>query len=128
MTISDSYNGDDDEGLVFPVVIPRKTVGSIFDHDMDVHRKVYESPDKRSLMLYCCAGRDISVATLKPDSRFKTVQEAYGALGFDPVPAEAKVKMLSQEVVMLKQMVLDQAKKIQDLEVKVGEISAKVNN
>jgi len=51
---------------------------SIFEksQDIDFHKKFHESMDKRSIKMYCLAGRDILVATLKKESQFKTIQEA----------------------------------------------------
>jgi len=102
VTIMDRFEADNAEGVVFPAVIPRRFIFSIFSEEMDIHRKVYESPDKKTVMLYCLAGREILVASLKPESRFKSVQEAYAALGFDPTPAYAKIKALADEVKALR--------------------------
>ena len=76
--------------------MPRNIVGSIFEgkQDMDQHRKVYESLDNKSIILYVFAGREILIATLKPTSKFKKVQDAYAATGFDAVPDSQKLKMM----------------------------------
>jgi len=74
---------------------------------MDKHRTAHESLDNKSILLFCFAGRDILIATLKPTSKFQKVQDALAATGFDPTPMSVKLKMMNDEMQILKKIVAD---------------------
>eukprot|EP00350_Pseudokeronopsis_sp_OXSARD2_P005818 CAMPEP_0170565644 /NCGR_PEP_ID=MMETSP0211-20121228/79324_1 /TAXON_ID=311385 /ORGANISM="Pseudokeronopsis sp., Strain OXSARD2" /LENGTH=91 /DNA_ID=CAMNT_0010886581 /DNA_START=1621 /DNA_END=1896 /DNA_ORIENTATION=- len=76
MTVLDRPNADD--MVPFPAFIPRPLVSKLFKDQIgiDFNRKLYESPNGRALILYCLAGREILVATLKSHSPYLTVQDA----------------------------------------------------
>jgi len=69
-TIIDRFGSDQE--ATFPAVAPRSVIGDIFSKElgMDLHRKVFESPDGKSMILFALAGREIVVASLKDDSKY----------------------------------------------------------
>lgn len=65
---------DEEHEVTFPAIIPRRFINDIFEQKEWLDsRKVFESADKKSIIYFCWAGRDIQIATLKPSSQYKTV-------------------------------------------------------
>jgi len=71
ITTIDRYGPD--EEAVFPASVPRVILQDIFNNELDWAKKVYESPDGKSLICYALAGHNIMIASLKSSSKFKSV-------------------------------------------------------
>lgn len=55
------------------------------------------------------------IATLKPSSKFKKVQDAFAATSFDPTSDSEKIKMMDAEIKILKKQVQDHQKMIDQI-------------
>jgi len=50
---------DEEEEVTFPAMMPRRFIYDLFGTPGMESRKVFESHDKKSLLFYCWAGREI---------------------------------------------------------------------
>ena len=63
------------ENVAFPAMIPRRFVKDIFEpiFQVDFSKILTESPDGKCIMMNANGGSNIMFATLKADSKFKSV-------------------------------------------------------
>jgi len=93
---------------------------------LDTQYRALESPDGRSLLNIESSGANIIIASLKTDSKFKNVQEAFKSLEYETTPTAAKIETLTSEVENLKKTIAEYDNKFDEYSKILEKIEAEV--